>query len=143
MTLVSFFSSEFSPLLPPLSNVLHRILFIPSILFHFIPNSFLDGPKPTPRQTCLSRLVPHCSFHIEYIGELNGRRKHSLIYYDTHRFKQLKEIDVLSGKAKDLTISSVYECSHANKTGCPCKFILREDQSGEVVGEHTHDQKNT
>ena len=39
-----------------------------------------------------------------------------------------------------MTIESVYECSHANKTGCPCKFILREDQSGEVVEEHTVDQ---
>ena len=93
------------------------------------------NPQPTKR-------VCRDAFHIEYPGELNGRLIHSLIYFDTHRFKQLKEIDILSRKAKDLTISSVYECSHSNKTGCPCKFILREDQTGEVVGEHTHDQNH-
>ena len=82
------------------------------------------------------------AFHIEYPGELNGRLIHPLIYCDTHRFKQLKEIDILSRKAKDLTISSVYECSHANKTGCPCRFILRDDQSGDIVGEHTYDQNH-
>ena len=85
------------------------------------------------------RRVSRDTFYIEYPGELNGRLKHTLINHDTHRFKQLKEIDILARKAKDVTIESVYECSHANKTGCPCKFILREDQSGEVIGEHTDD----
>ena len=60
-------------------------------------------------------------------------------YITTHRFKQLKEIDVLTRRAKDPSITSVFECSHANKTGCPCKFVLREDQTGEIVGEHTQD----
>ena len=86
------------------------------------------------------RRVARDEFHIEYPGELNGRLLHALIYYDTHRFKQLKEIDILSRKAKDVTILSVFECSHSNKTGCPCKFVLREDQTGEIVGEHTQDQ---
>ena len=62
-----------------------------------------------------------------------------LIHHDTHRFKQLKEIDILTRQAKDPTIVSVFECSHANKTGCPCKFVLREDQSGVVIGEHRQD----
>ena len=78
-------------------------------------------------------------FHVETPSILNGRLLHALIHHDTHRFKQLKEIDVLTRQAKDPSITSVFECSHANKTGCPRKFILREDQSGEIIGEHTQD----
>ena len=81
-------------------------------------------------------------FHVEYPGEFNARLVHPLIHYNTHRFKRLKEIDVLSRKAKDPSIEAVFECSHANSTGCPCKFILREDGTGEVVGTHKADSNH-
>ena len=84
-------------------------------------------------------VVQRKDFHIESPSLLNGRLIHTLIHHDTHRFKQLKEMDVLTRRAKDPSITSVFECSHANKTGCPCKFVLREDQTGEIVGEHTQD----
>ena len=105
-----------------------------SLCFKFCPATFMADLHARH-----GRRVSRDTFYIEYPGELNGRLKHTLIHHDTHRFKQLKEIDILARKAKDVTIESVYECSHANKTGCPCKFILREDQSGEVVGEHADD----
>ena len=88
----------------------------------------------------LSVIIQRKDFHIEYPGTQNARLKHPLVHHDTHRFKQLKEIDILSRRAKDPSIVSVFECSHANKTGCPCKFVLRDDQTGEVVGVHTQDQ---
>ena len=87
-----------------------------------------------------SIVIQRKDFHIEYPGTQNARLKHPLVHYDTHRFKQLKEIDILSRRAKDPSIVSVFECSHANKTGCPCRFVLRDDQTGEVVGVHTQDQ---
>ena len=82
-------------------------------------------------------VVERKDFHVESPSFLNGRLIHALIHHDTHRFKQLKEMDVLTRRAKDPSITSVFECSHANKTGCPCKFVLREDQTGEIIGEHT------
>ena len=78
-------------------------------------------------------------FYIEYPGEFNARLVHPLIHYNTHRFKRLKEVDVLTRKLKDPTIESVFECSHANSTGCACKFVLREDNTGELVGAHKED----
>ena len=87
-----------------------------------------------------SIVIQRKDFHIEYPGTQNARLKHPLVHYDTHRFKQLKEIDILSRRAKDPSNVSVFECSHANKTGCPCRFVLRDDQTGEVVGVHTQDQ---
>ena len=87
-----------------------------------------------------SVMVQRKDFHIEYPGTLNARLKHPLICYETHRFKQLKEVDILTRRAKDPSIVSVFECSHANKAGCPCKFVLREDQTGEVIGNHALDQ---
>ena len=87
-----------------------------------------------------SIVIQRKDFHIEYPGTQNARLKHPLVHHDTHRFKQLKEIDILSRRAKDPSIVSVFECSHANKTGCPCRFVLRDDQTGEVVGVHTQDQ---
>ena len=42
-------------------------------------------------------------------------------------------------KSKDPTIESVFECSHANSTGCACKFVLRNDNTGELVGARRED----
>ena len=63
-------------------------------------------------------------FYIEYPGEFNARLVHPLIHYNTHRFKRLKEVDVLTRKLNDPTIESVFECAYANTTGCWCKFVL-------------------
>ena len=59
-----------------------------------------------------------------------------LIHHDTHGFKHMKEMDVLTRRAKDLSVTTVFECSHTNKTGCPCGFVLWEDQTENIVGEH-------
>ena len=104
---------------------------------------FSDGspfiPFSVPMAARPRSVVERKDFHIESPSILNGRLLHTLIHHNTHRFKQLKEMDVLTRRAKDPSITSVFECSHANKTGCPCKFILREDQSGEIIGEHAQD----
>ena len=83
--------------------------------------------------------VERKDFYIEYPGEFNARLVHPLIHYNTHRFKRLKDVDILSRKSKDPTIESVFECSHANSTGCACKFVLRNDNTGELVGAHKED----
>ena len=83
--------------------------------------------------------VERKDFYIEYPGEFNARLVHPLIHYNTHRFKRLKDVDILSRKSKDPTIESVFECSHANSTGCASKFILRNDNTGELVGAHKED----
>ena len=87
----------------------------------------------------MSVKVERKDFYIEYPGSFNARLVHPLIHYNTHRFKRLKDIDILSKKSKDPTIESVFECSHANTTGCSCKFVLRDDNTGELVGVHKDD----
>ena len=59
-----------------------------------------------------------------------------LVHHDTHGFKHQKEIDVLTRRVKVLSVPTVFECSHANKTGCPCEFVPWEEQTENIVGEH-------
>ena len=125
------FSSEISsPFLEPVVIFDHSSLFYGASRFI----SFSVPVAASPRS-----VVERKDFNVESPSFLNGRLLHALIHHDTHRFKQLKEMDVLTRRAKDPSITSVFECSHANKTGCPCKFVLREDQTGEIIGEHTQD----
>ena len=123
------FSSEFSHVFPE-DGFSQKIHFSSTPFIYFVVH--MASPPHTA-------IVDRKDFHIERPSILNGRLIHTLIHYNTHRFKQLKEIDVLSRRAKDPSIISVFECSHANKNGCPCKFVLRDDQSGVIIGEHKQD----
>ena len=83
--------------------------------------------------------VERKDFYIEYPGEFNARLVHPLIHYNTHRFKRLKEVDILTRKLKDPTIESVFECSLTHTTVCALKFVLPDDNTEELVWVHKED----
>ena len=69
--------------------------------------SFLSISKICRVMTWRCMKAERKDFYIEHPDDFNAWLVRHLIHYNTHRFKRLKDVDILSRKWMDRTIESV------------------------------------
>ena len=61
--------------------------------------------------------------------------KNDMIIFESNFFKRMSEESILSVRKKDRKIKEVFICCNS-QNGCRCRFILYEDNSGGLLGDH-------
>ena len=75
------------------------------------------------------------------LERVSKKQKRDMLFYENHSFKQPNETRILSFKAFDNSIDSVFVCSHCSN-GCNCYIVIYKDGEAKKINEHSNDFKH-